>query len=167
MLWSDKSAVKKKLSVCLSVAESLKFSARTSACIYGVNPEDERIFSFAYKPAYQETIPHSRRAFRLRYCKCFTPILKKNPVRSHHGSGPNRLYTRYPFWLPARWPSCFSGDHQQNHQCLWFPSCYNVTHVFCHSLLAFCWQYNYYYYYCPVLICPAVGESEVEKANSF
>ena len=27
-------------------------------------------------------------------------------------------------WLPARWASGFSGDHQQNHQCLWFHSCY-------------------------------------------
>ena len=27
-------------------------------------------------------------------------------------------------WLPARWASGFSGDHQQDHQCLWFPSCY-------------------------------------------
>ena len=33
-------------------------------------------------------------------------------------------------WLPARWAS---GDHQQNHQCLWFPNFYNVTHVFCPS----------------------------------
>ena len=32
--------------------------------------------------------------------------------------------------LPARLASGFSGDHQQDHQCLWFPSCYNVTRVF-------------------------------------
>ena len=35
------------------------------------------------------------------------------------------------FWLPGRWASGFSGDHQQDHQCLWFLSCYNVTHLFC------------------------------------
>ena len=40
------------------------------------------------------------------------------------------LYMLSNFWLPARWASGFSCDHQQNHQCLWFQSCYNVTHVF-------------------------------------
>ena len=44
------------------------------------------------------------------------------------------------FCLPARWASRFCGDHQQDHQCLWFPSCYNVTHVFCPSLFVFCWE---------------------------
>ena len=34
-------------------------------------------------------------------------------------------------WLPVRWASGFSGDHQQDHQCLWFLSCYYVTHAFC------------------------------------
>ena len=43
-------------------------------------------------------------------------------------------------WLPARWASGFSGDHQQDHQCLWFSSCYNVTHVPCPSLFVFCWE---------------------------
>ena len=37
------------------------------------------------------------------------------------------------FWLPAWWASGFSGDHQQNHQCLWFHSfimllMYSVLH---------------------------------------
>ena len=43
-------------------------------------------------------------------------------------------------WLPARWASGFSGDHQQNHHCLWFHSCNNATHVFCPSLFVFCWE---------------------------
>ena len=28
------------------------------------------------------------------------------------------------FWLPAWWASGFSGDHQQDHQCLWLLYCY-------------------------------------------
>ena len=43
-------------------------------------------------------------------------------------------------WLPARWAPGFSGDHQQDLQCLWFPSYYNVTHVICPSLFVFCWE---------------------------
>ena len=46
------------------------------------------------------------------------------------------------YWLPARWASGFSGDHQQNHQCFWFHSCYNVTHVSCPSLFVFCWEWK-------------------------
>ena len=38
-------------------------------------------------------------------------------------------------WLPSQWASGFSGDHQQNHQCLWLSSCYNYNHVFCPSFL--------------------------------
>ena len=57
------------------------------------------------------------------------------------------IYHEFVLWLPARWASGFSGDHQQNHQCLWFHSCYNVIHVFCPSLFAFCWEWNDYYYY--------------------
>ena len=45
-----------------------------------------------------------------------------------------------PLWLPARWASDFSGDHQQNHQCLWFHSCYNFTRVFCPSYFLFYWE---------------------------
>ena len=31
------------------------------------------------------------------------------------------------FWLPARWASGFSGDHQQDHQCLWLLLCYSIV----------------------------------------
>ena len=51
----------------------------------------------------------------------------------------------HPFRLPARWPSGFSGDHQQNYQCLWYPSCAIVTHVCCPSMHAFCWEHIYFY----------------------
>ena len=34
------------------------------------------------------------------------------------------LKIRIFFWLPARWASGFSGDHQQDHQCLWLLLCY-------------------------------------------
>ena len=53
-----------------------------------------------------------------------------------HHSLKNKIF----FWSPAWWASGFSGDHQLDHQCLWFPSCYDVTHVFCPSLFVFCWE---------------------------
>ena len=44
------------------------------------------------------------------------------------------FFSFFMFLLPARWASGFSGDHQKNHQCLWFPSYYNIIHVcFPHS----------------------------------
>ena len=50
-------------------------------------------------------------------------IPKHNKVRNHFD-----MYMLHVYWLPAWWASgFFSGDHQQNHQCLWFPSCNIVT----------------------------------------
>ena len=40
-----------------------------------------------------------------------------------HHSLKNRIF----FWLPARWASGFSGDHQQDHQCLWLLLCYSFV----------------------------------------
>ena len=75
-------------------------------------------------------------------------------------------------WLPARWASGFSGDHQQNHQCLWFHSCYNVTHVFCPSLFVFCWEMklllliltesNFAWFF-----LQAVNEDSLKKLNQY
>ena len=42
--------------------------------------------------------------------------------------------------LPARRASGFSGDHQKNHQCLWFSSYYIASHVGCPMLFVFCWE---------------------------
>ena len=39
-----------------------------------------------------------------------------------HHSLKNRIF----FWLPARWASGISGDHQQDHQCLWLLLCYSL-----------------------------------------
>ena len=36
-----------------------------------------------------------------------------------------RTFCWHHVWLPARWASGFSGDHQQDHQCLWLLSCYS------------------------------------------
>ena len=47
---------------------------------------------------------------------------------------------KWKFAISSRWAPGFSGDHQQNHQCLWFPSYYNVTHACCPPLFALCWE---------------------------
>ena len=41
----------------------------------------------------------------------------------------------YIFWLPARWASGFSGDHQQDHQCLWLLLCYSFILSFIACIL--------------------------------
>ena len=38
-------------------------------------------------------------------------------------------------WLPARWASGFSGDHQQDHQCLWLLLCYSFILSFIACIL--------------------------------
>ena len=38
-------------------------------------------------------------------------------------------------WLPARWASGFSGDHQQDHQCLWLLLCYSFVLSFIACIL--------------------------------
>ena len=83
------------------------------------------------KKGYHVSIIYSKRIF-FRKIETFSNIV---------------LFVKTLYWLPARWASGFSGDHQQDHQCLCFPSCYNVIHVFFPSLFVFCWEYNYYYYY--------------------
>ena len=39
------------------------------------------------------------------------------------------------FWLPARWASGFSSDHQQDHQCLWLLLCYSFILSFIACIL--------------------------------
>ena len=39
------------------------------------------------------------------------------------------------FWLPARWATGFSGDHQQDHQCLWLLLCYSFILSFIACIL--------------------------------
>ena len=58
-------------------------------------------------------------------------ILKKNLAAVLIITINNNMDILKKVWLPARWASGFSDDHQQDHQCLWFLSCCNVTHVFC------------------------------------
>ena len=48
-----------------------------------------------------------------------------------HHSLKNRIF----FWLPARWASGFSGDHQQDHQCLWLLLCYSFILPFIACIL--------------------------------
>ena len=48
-----------------------------------------------------------------------------------HHSLKNRIF----FWLPARWASGFSGDHQQDHQCLWLLLCYTFILSFIACIL--------------------------------
>ena len=48
-----------------------------------------------------------------------------------HHSLKNRIF----FWLPARWTSGFSGDHQQDHQCLWLLLCYTFILSFIACIL--------------------------------
>ena len=45
------------------------------------------------------------------------------------------LKNRILFWLPARWASGFSGDHQQDHQCLWLLFCYSFILPFIACIL--------------------------------
>ena len=48
-----------------------------------------------------------------------------------HHSLKNRIF----FWLPVRWASGFSGDHQQDHQCLWLLLCYSFILSFIACIL--------------------------------
>ena len=48
-----------------------------------------------------------------------------------HHSLKNRIF----FWLPARWASGFSGDYQQDHQCLWLLLCYSFILPFIACIL--------------------------------
>ena len=45
------------------------------------------------------------------------------------------LKSRIFFWLPARWASGFSGDHQQDHQCLCLLLCYSFVLSFIDCIL--------------------------------
>ena len=48
-----------------------------------------------------------------------------------HHSLKNRIF----FWLPAWWASGVSGDHQQDHQCLWLLLCYSFVLSFIACIL--------------------------------